>query len=147
VGWSPQPDLGTALLVLFAGLYVIFFAGLSWRWSCRVVVAQRLVALLVATEPALCQPGVRWPVLREYQKQRVCTLLDPARDPLGKGFHIIQGMIAIGSGGLFRQGLHERHADAPGVHPRAHHRLHLRRLLRGVRPGRRGLLLLSGFAF
>ncbi len=49
-------------------------------------------------------PGVRWPVLREYQQHRVCTLLDPTKDPLGKGFHIIQGMIAIGSGGLTGKG-------------------------------------------
>jgi hypothetical protein len=53
---------------------------------------------------SICEPGVRWPVLREYQKHRVCTLLDPTRDPLGKGFHIIQGMIAIGSGGLTGKG-------------------------------------------
>jgi rod shape determining protein RodA len=48
--------------------------------------------------------GVEWPVLREYQRHRVCTLLDPTKDPLGKGFHIIQGMIAIGSGGLTGKG-------------------------------------------
>jgi rod shape determining protein RodA len=48
----------------------------------------------------LCADGVRWPVLHDYQQQRICTLLDPSRDPLGKGFHIIQGMIAIGSGGV-----------------------------------------------
>jgi rod shape determining protein RodA len=47
---------------------------------------------------------VDWKVLHEYQRQRVCTLLDPARDPLGKGFHIIQGMIAIGSGGVLGKG-------------------------------------------
>jgi len=47
---------------------------------------------------------VNWQVLRDYQKQRVCTLLDPTRDPLGKGFHIIQGMIAIGAGGLTGKG-------------------------------------------
>ena len=55
------------------------------------------VALLVAFEPKLCADGVRWPVLHDYQQQRICTLLDPSRDPLGKGFHIIQGMIAIGA--------------------------------------------------
>ena len=47
---------------------------------------------------------MRWPVLHDYQQQRICTLLDPTRDPLGKGFHIIQGMIAIGSGGLTGKG-------------------------------------------
>ena len=58
----------------------------------------------VLSGDALCQDGVDWKVLRDYQKQRVCTLLDPSRDPLGKGFHIIQGMIAIGSGGLSGKG-------------------------------------------
>jgi rod shape determining protein RodA len=52
----------------------------------------------------ICAEGVRWPVLHEYQQNRVCTLLDPTKDPLGKGFHIIQGMIAIGSGGLTGKG-------------------------------------------
>jgi rod shape determining protein RodA len=62
------------------------------------------VTLLVVFEPELCADGVSWPLLREYQQQRVCTLLDPGRDPLGKGFHIIQGMIAIGSGGFWGKG-------------------------------------------
>jgi rod shape determining protein RodA len=62
-----------------------------------------IVALIVA-EPTICPTGVDWPVLRDYQQQRVCTLLDPTKDPLGKGFHIIQGMIAIGSGGLSGKG-------------------------------------------
>ena len=52
----------------------------------------------------MCAPGVDWQILHEYQRQRVCTLLDPSKDPLGKGFHIIQGMIAIGSGGLWGKG-------------------------------------------
>ena len=62
------------------------------------------IALIVWFEPQLCADGVRWPVLHDYQQQRICTLLDPTRDPLGKGFHIIQGMIAIGSGGLTGKG-------------------------------------------
>ncbi len=102
---AKQPDLGTALLILFGGLYVIFFAGLSWR---LVLPAVGLVlvgaALLVIFGGDICEPGVRWPVLREYQQNRVCTLLDPTKDPLGKGFHILQGMIAIGSGGLSGKG-------------------------------------------
>jgi rod shape determining protein RodA len=100
-----QPDLGTALLVLAAGLYVIFFAGLSWRIVLPLAVAAvaGIVALLVAQEP-LCDGSLRWPLLREYQQHRICTLLDPARDPLGKGFHILQGLIAIGSGGLTGKG-------------------------------------------
>jgi rod shape determining protein RodA len=100
-----QPDLGTALLVLAAGLSVIFFAGLKWRWILPpVFLALVGIVFLVIMEPTLCEPNVDWRVLHEYQRQRVCTLLDPARDPLGKGFHIIQGMIAIGSGGFWGKG-------------------------------------------
>ena len=100
-----QPDLGTSLLVLAAGLAVIFFAGLSCRLMAPPVILGLLgVALVVWFEPQLCADGVRWPVLHDYQQQRICTLLDPSRDPLGKGFHIIQGAIAIGSGGLFGKG-------------------------------------------
>jgi rod shape determining protein RodA len=96
-----QPDLGTSLLVLAAGMAVIFFAGMSWKLVIPVVVVGVVgIALIVAFEPALCADGNRWPVLHAYQQQRICTLLDPTRDPLGKGFHIIQGMIAIGSGGI-----------------------------------------------
>jgi len=100
-----QPDLGTALLVLAAGLSVIFFAGLSWKLIVPPVVIGLVgVALIVGFESQLCANGVDWRVLHDYQKQRVCTLLDPTKDPLGKGFHIIQGMIAIGSGGVGGKG-------------------------------------------
>jgi len=100
-----QPDLGTAILVLSAGLYVMFLAGLSWKLILPVVAVAVLgIAAVVWFGDAICQPGVAWPLLREYQKHRVCTLLDPTTDPLGKGFHIIQGMIAIGSGGLTGKG-------------------------------------------
>ncbi|MGB4926524.1 MAG: rod shape-determining protein RodA [Giesbergeria sp.] len=100
-----QPDLGTSLLVLAAGLSVIFFAGLSWKLVLPPVLLGAVgVALIVGFEPQLCADGVRWPLLHDYQQQRICTLLDPTRDPLGKGFHIIQGMIAIGSGGPFGKG-------------------------------------------
>ena len=100
-----QPDLGTSLLVMAAGLSVIFFAGLSWRLVLPPVILGAVgIALIVAYEPQLCADGVRWPVLHDYQQQRICTLLDPTRDPLGKGFHIIQGMIAIGSGGIWGKG-------------------------------------------
>jgi len=100
-----QPDLGTSLLVLAAGLSVIFFAGLSWKLIIPPVLLGVIGLLLVVIfEPQLCAQGVRWPVLHDYQQQRICTLLDPTRDPLGKGFHIIQGMIAIGSGGFFGKG-------------------------------------------
>jgi rod shape determining protein RodA len=100
-----QPDLGTAVLVLVAGLGVMFFAGLSWKLIAPPVLLGLLgVFLLVFFEPQLCADGVRWPMLHDYQQQRICTLLDPGRDPLGRGFHIIQGMIAIGSGGVTGKG-------------------------------------------
>ena len=100
-----QPDLGTALLVLAAGMSVIFFAGMSWKLVLPPVVLGIVgIVLVVAFEPTLCADGMRWPVLHDYQQQRICTLLDPTRDPLGKGFHIIQGMIAIGNGGVFGMG-------------------------------------------
>ena len=102
---AKQPDLGTGLLVLAAGLYVIYFAGLSWRLilplMALVVVA---ITLLVSYESQICAPGVNWPVLHDYQQHRVCTLLDPTTDPLGKGFHTIQSIIAIGSGGVTGKG-------------------------------------------
>lgn len=100
-----QPDLGTSLLVMAAGLSVIFFAGLSWKLIVPpVAIGLVAVALIVGFESQLCADGVDWRVLHDYQKQRVCTLLDPTKDPLGKGFHIIQGMIAIGSGGVGGKG-------------------------------------------
>jgi rod shape determining protein RodA len=100
-----QPDLGTSLLVLAAGLSVIFYAGVSWKLVLPPVLLGLVgVILIVVFEPSLCADGVRWPILHDYQQQRICTLLDPTRDPLGKGFHIIQGMIAIGSGGVFGVG-------------------------------------------
>ena len=100
-----QPDLGTGILVLVAGLSVVFFAGISWKLIVPPLLLGILgVAAVVVFEPELCAQGVRWPVLHDYQQQRICTLLDPSRDPLGKGFHIIQGMIAIGSGGLTGKG-------------------------------------------
>jgi rod shape determining protein RodA len=100
-----QPDLGTSLLILSGGLYVIFFAGLSWKLILPVVlVGAAAVTTVVLSEEKICQPGVDWVVLHDYQKNRVCTLLDPSKDPLGKGFHIIQGMIAIGSGGVAGKG-------------------------------------------
>ncbi len=87
-----QPDLGTALLVLASGFYVIFLAGLPWR---------AIAALGVAAVVSL--PLV-WTMLHDYQRQRVLMLIDPSSDPLGKGFHIIQSMIAIGSGGITGKG-------------------------------------------
>jgi rod shape determining protein RodA len=100
-----QPDLGTAILVFSAGLYVIFFAGLSWKLIIPVLVlAGAAITAIVLSEGQICQPEVKWPMIRDYQKNRVCTLLDPTTDPLGKGFHIIQGMIAIGSGGIDGKG-------------------------------------------
>ena len=100
-----QPDLGTSLLVLAAGLSVIFFAGLPWKLVIPPLLLGIVgIGLIVWFGDDLCADGVRWPVLHDYQQQRICTLLDPTRDPLGKGFHIIQGMIAIGSGGVWGKG-------------------------------------------
>lgn len=87
-----QPDLGTAMLVLAAGLSVIFLAGLSWR----VITGGIVVGL--ASLPLV------WRSLHDYQRERVMTLLDPTTDPLGKGFHIIQSTIAVGSGGVTGKG-------------------------------------------
>jgi rod shape determining protein RodA len=100
-----QPDLGTAMLVLAVGMAVIFFAGLSWKLIVPPMLLGLIgVFLVVWFEPQLCADGMHWPILHDYQQQRICTLLDPSRDPLGKGFHIIQSMIAIGSGGVFGKG-------------------------------------------
>ena len=87
-----QPDLGTALLLARSGLFVLLFSGVSWRLVATVVGAMGAIAPVV------------WHFLRDYQRQRVFTLLHPENDPLGAGYHIIQSKIAIGSGGLFGKG-------------------------------------------
>jgi rod shape determining protein RodA len=105
-----QPDLGTSILVLSSGCYVIFFAGIPWKV---------LAALFVAGAGSL---PLLWGVMHDYQRERVMTLLDPTTDPLGKGFHIIQSTIAVGSGGTAGKGwlngtqthlefIPERHTD------------------------------------
>ncbi|MEY3669491.1 MAG: rod shape-determining protein RodA [Burkholderiaceae bacterium] len=100
-----QPDLGTAILVAASGIFVIYLAGLPWRLIIAVAgTTVFLIGLLVLFGDQACAPGIDWPGLREYQRQRVCTLLDPTRDPLGKGFHILQSMIAVGSGGIWGKG-------------------------------------------
>jgi rod shape determining protein RodA len=120
---AKQPDLGTAILVLGAGFFVIFFAGLSW-WLIAPAALFGVVAVVgvIAYQSQICAPEVEWPGLHDYQKHRVCTLLDPSSDPRGKGFHTIQSTIAVGSGGLIGKGwrngtqthldfLPERHTD------------------------------------
>ncbi len=87
-----QPDLGTALLVASAGFYAIFLAGLSWK-----LIAGGSAAVL-ASLPIL------WGILHDYQRRRFLTLIDPASDPLGAGYHIIQSTIAVGSGGITGKG-------------------------------------------
>ena len=89
---AKQPDLGTALLVASAGVFVLLFAGISWR-------------LIFASSAALaaCAP-VLWHFMHDYQRQRVLTFLNPEQNPLGAGYHIIQSKIAIGSGGLYGKG-------------------------------------------
>jgi len=100
-----QPDLGTAILVLAAGFYVILFAGFPWRFILPFFIIALLgILLVVIFGDSLCAKGVSWPFLKSYQQHRVCTLLDPSSDPLGKGFHTLQSMIAIGSGGIFGKG-------------------------------------------
>jgi rod shape determining protein RodA len=100
-----QPDLGTALLVFAAGLYVIILAGLPWKWILPFVgIGVVGILLIIIFGSAICAHDVVWPFVHDYQKHRICTLLDPSSDPLGKGFHTIQSMIAIGSGGFFGKG-------------------------------------------
>jgi rod shape determining protein RodA len=100
-----QPDLGTALLVFAAGLYVIILAGLPWKWILPFVgVGVVGILLIIIFGSTICAQDVVWPFVHDYQKHRICTLLDPSSDPLGKGFHTIQSMIAIGSGGFFGKG-------------------------------------------
>lgn len=89
---AKQPDLGTALMIIMAGGAVLLFAGMSWR----------LILVLGLTVSAMIP--ILWHFLHQYQRQRVLTFLDPERDPLGSGYHIIQSKIAIGSGGLFGKG-------------------------------------------
>ncbi|QEY26517.1 rod shape-determining protein RodA [Neisseria zalophi] len=88
-----QPDLGTATLIMASGIFVIFFAGLPWK-----VIFASLIGFFAAL-PLLWNYG-----MHDYQKTRVLTLLDPTKDPLGAGYHILQSMIAIGSGGLWGKG-------------------------------------------
>ncbi|MBU3625599.1 rod shape-determining protein RodA [Polynucleobacter sp. JS-Safj-400b-B2] len=100
-----QPDLGTALLVFAAGLYVIILAGLPWKWILPFVGLGVVgILLIIIFGSTICARDVVWPFVHDYQKHRICTLLDPTSDPLGKGFHTIQSMIAIGSGGFFGKG-------------------------------------------
>lgn len=89
---AKQPDLGTALLVASAGIFVLLFSGISWR-----------LIFASATGLAACAP-VLWHFMHDYQRQRVLTFLNPEQDPLGAGYHIIQSKIAIGSGGLYGKG-------------------------------------------
>jgi rod shape determining protein RodA len=100
-----QPDLGTALLVFAAGLYVIILAGLPWKWILPFIALGVIgILLIIIFGSTICAQDVIWPLVHNYQKNRICTLLDPSSDPLGKGFHTIQSMIAIGSGGFFGKG-------------------------------------------
>jgi len=87
-----QPDLGTALLIGAAGCFVLFLAGVRWRYMLYALLASLVTAPLL------------WSGMHEYQRQRVLTLLSPESDPLGAGYHIIQSKIAVGSGGLFGKG-------------------------------------------
>ncbi len=87
-----QPDLGTALLVFGAGTFVLFLGGMRWR----VIVT--LLAVIAAAAP------FAWNHLHDYQRSRVLTMFNPEADPLGTGYHTIQAMIAVGSGGIYGKG-------------------------------------------
>jgi len=87
-----QPDLGTSLLIAASGVFVILLSGVYWRWIFAAL------GLMAAALPAL------WAIMRDYQRQRVLTFLDPESDPLGSGWNIIQSKTAIGSGGLSGKG-------------------------------------------
>ena len=87
-----QPDLGTAILVILAGLFVVFLAGIAWK-----------LLILFCGAVLACMP-LFWFYLHDYQRQRILTLLSPENDPLGTGYHIIQSKIAIGSGGIYGKG-------------------------------------------
>jgi rod shape determining protein RodA len=91
---AKQPDLGTALLVAAAGIFVLFLSGIAW-WRIGL-----MLGALAGAAP------VAWHFLHDYQRQRVLTFLHPENDPLGNGWHIIQSMIAVGSGGVFGKGWH-----------------------------------------
>ena len=87
-----QPDLGTALLILASGFYVLFLAGLSWK----ILAGGAISAAVMAP--------VFWSLLHDYQRKRIEILLDPSQDPLGAGYHTIQASIALGSGGFAGKG-------------------------------------------
>jgi rod shape determining protein RodA len=89
---AKQPDLGTALIIVFTGLCVLLLAGIRWRYVIGVAAA------VGAAVPFL------WHFLHDYQRQRVLTFLNPERDPMGTGYHIIQAKIAVGSGGILGKG-------------------------------------------
>lgn len=87
-----QPDLGTAMMVLIIFISMTLFVGVNWKSIVFVISTGVLMA-------PLC-----WALLKDYQRERILTFLDPDRDPLGSGYHIIQSIIAIGSGGFFGKG-------------------------------------------
>ncbi|MEP5758576.1 MAG: rod shape-determining protein RodA [Litoreibacter sp.] len=89
-----QPDLGTALLLIFGGAGIMFFAGVSWLYFGVVIAAG--VGLISSV---FSSRGTEWQILKDYQYRRIDTFLDPASDPLGAGYHITQSKIALGSGG------------------------------------------------
>ena len=91
---AEQPDLGTALLIAASGAFGVFLSGIAW-WRIALV-----IGAFVAMVP------IAWPFLHDYQRNRVLTLLNPESDPLGKGWHIIQSQIAVGSGGVWGKGWH-----------------------------------------
>lgn len=88
-----QPDLGTAILIALGGFYVLFLAGLNYKY------------IIISIISGIITLPIFWHFLHDYQKQRIITFLNPENDPLGSGYHIIQSKIAIGSGGIFGKGI------------------------------------------
>ena len=121
-----QPDLGTATLFGIVGCGLLFLAGVSWVYFLGAIVG------IIVVLPHI------WERLHDYQKERVLTFLDPERDPLGSGYHILQSKIAIGSGGLIGKGFMQGHASPAQLPAREAHRLHLHHVRRGNGLHRRG---------
>ncbi|WP_392552520.1 peptidoglycan glycosyltransferase MrdB [Orbus wheelerorum] len=106
-----QPDLGTAILIAMSGIFIIFLAGISWKFITAAILS---IGAFI--------PVMWYFLMHDYQRERVLTLFNPERDPLGKGYHILQSKTAIGSGGLWGKGwlegtqsqlefIPERHTD------------------------------------
>ena len=118
---AKQPDLGTSLLIASSGIFVIFLAGASWKLigTCGILASGFMPVLWLF-------------LMKDYQKQRVLTFLNPEQDPLGSGYHIIQSKIAIGSGGLHGKGYLQGTQSHPELLPESRWYNSITELFRGV---------------